>query len=79
MSSIVLFFDLGSDLTMKRGHDGIKDACFSPMFVMPKHRGIGRQVLRQVHPIAAILELIENAVDNLSFTPFGWTSPFLLG
>ena len=73
------FFDVFSRLTMKRGHDQVKDAFFSPMLVVPKYRGIRREVFWQVNPVATIFELIQNAIDNLSFTPFGRTSPLFLG
>ena len=63
---------------MERGQNPIEDTLASPVLVVPEHSGVGRQVLGQVAPIAAIFELIQHAVKNLAFCPNGWSGAFLL-
>ena len=60
--SIVFFFDLLSNLTMKRGHDGLEDPVLTPVFVMPKDCGIRGKVFGEVYPVTTIFQLIENAI-----------------
>jgi len=60
--SSVFFFDLFANMTVECGHDVLEDSVLTPLFVMPKYRGIGGKVFGEVNPIASIFELIENTV-----------------
>lgn len=63
---------------MQRCQNAVKDTIRAPLFVMPENGGVGRQVFGQITLIAAVLELIEDAIENLSFAPARWSSFLLL-
>jgi len=42
--------------------DAVEHTIGSPLFVVPEDGGIRRQVFGQVTPVAAVFELIEDAV-----------------
>jgi hypothetical protein len=64
---------------MQSRHDSFQYPFSTPLFVMPEDGGVRGQVFGQITPIAAILELIEDAIEDLSFAPTGWSSFLLLG
>lgn len=64
---------------MERIPDGVNYPIGTPLLVVPEHCGVGRQVLRQVTPITAILELIEDAIQDFSLCPIGGSRFLLLG
>jgi hypothetical protein len=72
------FFYLLTDLLMQNTHQCFDDACFPPLLVVPKDRRVGWTVFGQVFPIAPILELIEDSINDLSFCPIARSGSFLL-
>jgi len=64
---------------MKRIPNGVEYALSTPLFVVPEHRGVGWQVFGQVLQIAAVLELIEDAIQDFSLRPVGRSCFLILG
>lgn len=56
----------------------VESSSFPPLLVVPEHGGVRGQISRQVTPVTAILELVEDAIKNLTFSPQWWSS-LLLG
>ena len=64
---------------MERILDRVQHALSAPLFVVPEHRGVGRQVFEQVAPVAAVFELVENAIQGFLLCPVGRSCFLLLG
>jgi len=58
---------------------GAENTLRPPLFVVPEDGGVRWQVFRQVAPIAAVFELIEDAVKDLPFAPLRGSCLLLLG
>lgn len=64
---------------MQRCQNLVENTFWPPLFVVPEDGGVGGQVFRQVTPVTAVFELIENAVKDLPFAPFEGACFLLLG
>lgn len=63
---------------MQGSHQNFDDSCRSPLFVVPVNGRVRWEVLGQVLPVTAILEPIEDAIEDVPLAPLQGACPFLL-
>lgn len=72
------FLDAFSHLNMQCLLNLVKHSILTPLLVVPEYDRIRQQVLRQIFPIAPVLQLIEHTIENLSLRPHYYSTTLTL-